>query len=305
MRETHRRSGINAEVAPFFHDLPARLGRAHLVIARAGASTVSELCVARPAGDPRALRRRRRRPPELQRPRPRRCRRRLGDAGARFHARRARVAARRRCSPRPRRSSPRRQPRAISACPMRPRALPISCLPAPTPTILGRVPHEGASDRYRPAAFRRYRRHRHERHCRDPAQSRLRRARQRRRGRRQCAPPAIARHPGRGRSSPGKSRRCACRRHFLGGEARQSRSESRACPAAAGGAPRRDARRADAPQMGDRGCRHAWQDHDDVDDRRAARDGGPRSDDHQWRHHQRARHQRPSRQRRLDGGRSR
>ena len=50
VRETHRQSGIHAEVAPFFHDLPARLERAHLVIARAGASTVSELCVAgRPA----------------------------------------------------------------------------------------------------------------------------------------------------------------------------------------------------------------------------------------------------------------
>ncbi len=50
VRETHRRSGIAAEVAPFFHDLPERLGRAHLVIARAGASTVAELCVAgRPA----------------------------------------------------------------------------------------------------------------------------------------------------------------------------------------------------------------------------------------------------------------
>jgi UDP-N-acetylglucosamine--N-acetylmuramyl-(pentapeptide) pyrophosphoryl-undecaprenol N-acetylglucosamine transferase len=50
VRATHRQSGIDADVASFFHDLPARLGRAHLVIARAGASTVSELCVAgRPA----------------------------------------------------------------------------------------------------------------------------------------------------------------------------------------------------------------------------------------------------------------
>ncbi|HEY1504305.1 MAG TPA: undecaprenyldiphospho-muramoylpentapeptide beta-N-acetylglucosaminyltransferase [Stellaceae bacterium] len=50
VRESHRQNGIDAEVAPFFHDLHARLGRAHLVIARAGASTVSELCVAgRPA----------------------------------------------------------------------------------------------------------------------------------------------------------------------------------------------------------------------------------------------------------------
>jgi UDP-N-acetylglucosamine--N-acetylmuramyl-(pentapeptide) pyrophosphoryl-undecaprenol N-acetylglucosamine transferase len=50
VRDMHRRNGIATEVAPFFHDLPERLGRAHLVIARAGASTVAELCVAgRPA----------------------------------------------------------------------------------------------------------------------------------------------------------------------------------------------------------------------------------------------------------------
>ena len=50
VREAHRASGIDAEVAPFFHDLPARLARAHLVVARAGASTVAELCVVgRPA----------------------------------------------------------------------------------------------------------------------------------------------------------------------------------------------------------------------------------------------------------------
>jgi UDP-N-acetylglucosamine--N-acetylmuramyl-(pentapeptide) pyrophosphoryl-undecaprenol N-acetylglucosamine transferase len=50
VREAHARSGVAAEVAPFFHDLPARLARAHLVIARAGASTVAELCViGRPA----------------------------------------------------------------------------------------------------------------------------------------------------------------------------------------------------------------------------------------------------------------
>ena len=50
VREAHRRNAINAEVAPFFHDLPERLARAHLVIARAGASTIAELCVmGRPA----------------------------------------------------------------------------------------------------------------------------------------------------------------------------------------------------------------------------------------------------------------
>ncbi|MBO0732908.1 MAG: undecaprenyldiphospho-muramoylpentapeptide beta-N-acetylglucosaminyltransferase [Methylocapsa sp.] len=42
--------GMDAEVKPFFPDLPARMAQAHLVIARAGASTVSELAViGRPA----------------------------------------------------------------------------------------------------------------------------------------------------------------------------------------------------------------------------------------------------------------
>ncbi len=42
--------GMAAEVAPFLTDMPARLARAHLVVARAGATTVAELAVAgRPA----------------------------------------------------------------------------------------------------------------------------------------------------------------------------------------------------------------------------------------------------------------
>ncbi|WP_181702539.1 undecaprenyldiphospho-muramoylpentapeptide beta-N-acetylglucosaminyltransferase [Chthonobacter albigriseus] len=42
--------GVKAEVAPFFADLPQRIGRAHLVIGRSGASTVAELAViGRPA----------------------------------------------------------------------------------------------------------------------------------------------------------------------------------------------------------------------------------------------------------------
>lgn len=41
---------IAAELAPFFDDMPARLGAAHFVVARAGASTVAELAAAgRPA----------------------------------------------------------------------------------------------------------------------------------------------------------------------------------------------------------------------------------------------------------------
>ena len=43
-------AGIEAELAPFFTDVAARLQRAHLVIARAGASSVAEIAVAgRPA----------------------------------------------------------------------------------------------------------------------------------------------------------------------------------------------------------------------------------------------------------------
>lgn len=42
--------GVSAEIAPFFSDMGARLSKAHLVIARAGASSVTELQVAgRPA----------------------------------------------------------------------------------------------------------------------------------------------------------------------------------------------------------------------------------------------------------------
>lgn len=50
VRETYRRLGVEAEIRSFFADLPARMAQAQLVIARAGASTVSELTViGRPA----------------------------------------------------------------------------------------------------------------------------------------------------------------------------------------------------------------------------------------------------------------
>lgn len=42
----YREAEIEAEVAPFFNDMAVRLGRAHIVIGRAGASTISELAVA-------------------------------------------------------------------------------------------------------------------------------------------------------------------------------------------------------------------------------------------------------------------
>ena len=45
-REVYADAAIQAEVAPFFRDMASRLGQAHLVIGRAGASTCSELAVA-------------------------------------------------------------------------------------------------------------------------------------------------------------------------------------------------------------------------------------------------------------------
>ncbi|CAN2532362.1 UDP-N-acetylglucosamine--N-acetylmuramyl-(pentapeptide)+pyrophosphoryl-undecaprenol+N-acetylglucosamine+transferase [Methylocapsa aurea] len=41
----YARAGIVAQIAPFFADLPERIASAHLVVARAGASTVTELAV--------------------------------------------------------------------------------------------------------------------------------------------------------------------------------------------------------------------------------------------------------------------
>lgn len=50
VRRAYAGLGVDAEVKPFFPDLPARIAQAHLVISRSGASTVSELAViGRPA----------------------------------------------------------------------------------------------------------------------------------------------------------------------------------------------------------------------------------------------------------------
>src|SRR5690606_31002681 len=50
VRARYGELAVDAEVAPFFADLPARMAAAHLVVARSGASTVLELSViGRPA----------------------------------------------------------------------------------------------------------------------------------------------------------------------------------------------------------------------------------------------------------------
>jgi len=50
VRQAYEAAGLKAELASFFNDMPARMERAHLVISRSGASTISELTViGRPA----------------------------------------------------------------------------------------------------------------------------------------------------------------------------------------------------------------------------------------------------------------
>lgn len=50
VRRVYDRMGVKAELASFYKDIPQRIADAHLVIARSGAGTVSELaCIGRPA----------------------------------------------------------------------------------------------------------------------------------------------------------------------------------------------------------------------------------------------------------------
>ncbi len=50
VRAVYDRLKINAELAPFFGDLPARLASSHLIVSRSGAGTVAELgAIGRPS----------------------------------------------------------------------------------------------------------------------------------------------------------------------------------------------------------------------------------------------------------------
>ena len=101
-----------------------------------------------------------------------------------------------------------------------------------------------------PHPFRRHRRHRHERHRRDPAQSRLSGAGLATSATAPtcsgCAGTGIPVAIGHAAENLGEARG---RRGLLGGQARQSRARGGARAPAAGGAPRRHAGRADAPQV--------------------------------------------------------
>lgn len=46
VRTAYEQAGVRAELAPFYEDVPERLAQADLVVARAGAATVAELCMA-------------------------------------------------------------------------------------------------------------------------------------------------------------------------------------------------------------------------------------------------------------------
>jgi UDP-N-acetylglucosamine--N-acetylmuramyl-(pentapeptide) pyrophosphoryl-undecaprenol N-acetylglucosamine transferase len=46
VRAAYDRAGLEAEVAPFYDDMPTRLAQTDLLVARAGASTIAELCMA-------------------------------------------------------------------------------------------------------------------------------------------------------------------------------------------------------------------------------------------------------------------
>ena len=301
-----RGRGIDGELAPFFPDVADRLAAAHLVIARAGASTVAELAVAgRPsilvplpgaiddhqtANAARAGRRRRRR----------------GHAAARFHPGRAGASARRDCWPIPTRwrsaaAAARTQARArCRGAPGRSRRALMRHRPAEEPRMralplsigtihfvgIGGIGMSGIAEVLHNARLLA---------CRaatSPTSANVRRLRE--------AGIPVADRPRRR-----QSRRRAGGRRFDRGEARQSRSRGRARAADPGGAPRRDAGRADAAEMVDRRRRHARQDHHHQPDRRRAGSGAARSDRHQRRHHQRLRHQHAPGRRRLDGGRGR
>ena len=95
------------------------------------------------------------------------------------------------------------------------------------------------------------------------------------------------------------------RRRLDRDQARQSGTRRGPRAPHSGRSPRRNARRAHAPQAMRRGRRHPRQDDDDLAGGDPARRRRARPDRHQRRHHQRLRHQRAARRRRLDGGRGR
>ena len=310
--EAYAAAGVDADLAPFFADLPRRMAASHLVVCRSGASTCRRTCGYRAAGDHGAVAGRARSGSEGQ---CRACSRKPAAAG--WSSRRTRRPERLAGDlaalidePGSSRRGGRGRPlhRPSRRCRAARRSRRARRLPSIRPHSSRDARHEQSHEdvaRHRAGAFRRHRRHRHERHRRGDGQSRLPRAGLRRDRERQRPAPAHARRRREDRPRRRQPRRGAGGGRLLGDQARQRRSEGGARTAAAGRPTRRDAGRADAAQAGGGDRRYPRQDHDHLDGRGAARCRRLRPDRHQRRHHQRLRHQRAHGRERLDGGRGR
>ena len=173
VRDAYAQLGVEADLAPFFADMPKRIADSHLVVSRSGASTCAELAViGRPAilvPLPGALDQDQTANAKV-----------LANAGGGFPDGTARSfarAARRRDHPvrRASRSASKQPlpPPRPSAGPTRSTGSPISSNKWPRQARGGQeFRHEGAQGRHRAGAFHRHRRHRHERHRRGAGQSR-------------------------------------------------------------------------------------------------------------------------------------
>ncbi len=190
VRAAYLAAGIEAELSSFFADVAERLACAHLVIARAGASTIAELAVAgRPSilvplpsaiDDHQTANARALAAAGAAWPMPQ-----AGFTPAALAERLSRLLA-----------DPAGLAIASDAARTQARANAADRLANLVEQLMHQEPvaHESPAAQHRHHPLRRHRRHRHVRHRRGAAQSRLHRAGQRHRRRRQCPPPARRRH---------------------------------------------------------------------------------------------------------------
>ena len=140
--ERNGASGILYRPVRYEDDMPTTLAAADVVVARAGATTVAELAVARAAQHPRAAAHRHRRPPDGQRAPPRRPGCRSPRARCRAGRRSARGRARRRWWPIPT-SSPGWAPARAGWAPTPPSRWPPSWRSTPVSSVGRRRSHAG------------------------------------------------------------------------------------------------------------------------------------------------------------------
>jgi hypothetical protein len=155
-----------------------------------------------------------------------------------------------------------------------------------------------------PDPLRRHRRHRHVGHRRGAAEPRLHVQGSDLKASKITERLAAGRAGLRSASAPRTSKAPRCR-DLHRDQAGQPRTGRRPPPRPAGGAPGRDAGRADAAEVQRRGRRHPRQDHDHHDGGHAAGCGRARPHRDQRRHHPRLRLERADGAGRMDGGRGR